>query len=177
MATSNRLIRRSSPTKKRFVEGEFEWIEKNGIENLKGRAATADMLAKEASTTLTVLLAGVGGSVAYAIKVAGDHSGAVVAGTFVCVYLMVLSALLVYRCMMINPIPAVYSQPGGLLERIKHDASFDEWREGELLNIEDRIIGATKRNEFVAKKLNLVRQLAICTPIVGLAGFLFATKS
>ena len=47
----------------------LEWIEKQAQESLKARFATADIVAKEAQTTLTVLLAGVGGSAAYAAKI------------------------------------------------------------------------------------------------------------
>jgi hypothetical protein len=89
---------------------------------------------------------------------------------------MFLSALLVYHCMTIQAIPAVYAQPGGLLLREEYGATFDEWREGELENIEERIGQAIERNRRVASKLNLVRQLAICTPFVGIFGFLAVTK-
>ena len=46
----------------------LEWAEKHGTESIKTRFATAELIAKEAQTTLTVLLAGIGGSAAYASK-------------------------------------------------------------------------------------------------------------
>lgn len=39
-----------------------EWIEKQGLDSLKARFATAEIIAKEVQTTLTVLLAGLGAS-------------------------------------------------------------------------------------------------------------------
>lgn len=165
------------PQDQLFEPGEYEWIERNAIENLKGRTATADTLAKEASTTLTVLLAGIGGSLAYAIKaLEGDVTYAGVAATVACGWLVLLSALLVHFCMMVRPIPAVYSQPAGLLKRREAGASFEIWRYGELLNIEDRIQEAITRNRRVATKLNLVRTLAYLTPVV-VAVFALLTHS
>jgi hypothetical protein len=155
---------------------EFEWIEKAGIENLKARVATADTLAKEAVATLTVLLAGAGGSWAYAVKLLDEEAtkggvAALTAGA----WLTFIAALLVYRCMKIAPIPTVYNQPGQLLKRSESGESFEEWQVGELENIEERICRATERNKETARRLNLVRELATLTPIVaGLATLLFS---
>lgn len=149
-----------------FDPGEYEWIERNGIENLKARVATADTLAKEASTTLTVLLAGIGGSLAFAAKsLEGAVTYQTVAAITTCAWLVFLSAMLVHFCMMVRPIPSVYSQPASLLQRANIGATLDQWRYGELLNIEDRIQEAIRRNHTVAQKLNLVRTLAYLTPV------------
>ena len=43
----------------------LEWIEKQAQESMRARFATADLIAKEAQTTLTVLLAGIGAAAAY----------------------------------------------------------------------------------------------------------------
>lgn len=158
-----------------FVTGEFEWIEKAAIENLKGRRETADVLAKEAATTLTVFLAGVGGSLAYGIKVLdGDTSNTAIAAAAVCLWLTVLSMILVLTCLKIKGIPAVYNQPGELLKRGDSQDSFDEWRLGELVNIQQRIETAVERNNTTARNLNRVRILAVCTPLIAaLAPFFF----
>lgn len=158
-----------------FAAGEFEWIEKAAIENLKGRRETADILAKEAATTLTVLLAGVGGSLAYGVKVLdGDTSNTVIAAAAVCIWLTVLAMVLVLTCLKIKGIPAVYNQPGELLKRGDSQESFEEWRRGELENIQQRIETAVARNNTTARSLNGIRILAVCTPfIAALAPFFF----
>lgn len=158
-----------------FVPGEFEWIEKAAIENLKGRRETADILAKEAATTLTVLLAGVGGSLAYGVKLLdGDTSNTVIAASAACIWLTLLSMGLVLACLKIKGIPALYNQPGELLKRGESKESFDEWRRGELENIEIRIQTAVRRNNTTARNLNYVRILAVCTPFISvLAAFGF----
>jgi hypothetical protein len=161
-------FRRAAETKKepRFEPGEYEWIERNGIENLKARVSTADTLAKEASTTLTVLLAGIGGSLAFAAKSLEGHvTYQTIAAITTCTWLVLLSAALVHFCMMVRPIPTVYSQPASLLQRQAMGATLDDWRYGELLNIEDRIQEVIRRNQIVAQKLNLVRSLAYLTPV------------
>lgn len=158
-----------------FEHGEYDWIEKAGIENLKGRVATADTLAKEAVTTLTVLLAGAGGSWAYAVKLLDQDAtaggfAAVVAG----VWLTALAMALVLGCLRISPIPPVYNQPGKLLERPSYGWSLDQWRLAELRNIDERISRAVVRNNTLATRLNWIRGLATATPVLaGIGVWLF----
>lgn len=166
----------SQKTEPVFATGEFEWIEKAAIENLKGRRETADILAKEAATTLTVLLAGVGGSLAYGVKILdGDTSNTVIAAAIVCIWLTLLAMGLVLLCLRIGSIPAVYNEPGKLLERFNSLESFDIWRHGELNNIQERIELAVRRNNSTARNLNFVRILAVCTPFIAVLGPLFVS--
>lgn len=154
-----------------FEPGEYEWIEKAAIENLKGRRETADILAKESATTLTVLLAGAGGAWAYATKLldaVATRGG--IAALMAAVWLTLLTILLVLWCMRIQAIPAVYNQPGKLLERPQSGESFAEWRLGELKGIQGRIEKAVTRNNLMAKRLNVVRVLATATPFLALLG-------
>jgi len=158
-----------------FEPGELDWIEKHGIENLKGRIGTADILAKEAATTLTVLLAGAGGALAYAAKLLdeGASRGTVAAST-AAVWLTFLAMLLVFRCLKIDAIPTVYNQPGQLMGRHTAGRSLETWREAELKNIEARIEDARIRNDKMASRLNIVRMLAALTPVLsGVAAGLY----
>jgi hypothetical protein len=82
--------------------------------------------------------------------------------------------VLVLTCLKIKGIPAVYNQPGELLKRGDSQELFDEWRRGELENIQQRIETAVARNNTTARNLNGVRILAVCTPfIAALAPFFF----
>lgn len=147
--------------------GELEWMETAGIENLKGRIATTDALAKESVNTLTVLLAGAGGSWAYALKILdeGATRGAV-AACAAGAWLTLLAMALVAACLIIRSIPAVYNQPGNLLRRQQSGESYTQWRIGELRNIDVRIKRATARNNLTATRLNWIRILAIATPLL-----------
>ena len=143
----------------------LEWIEKQAQESLKSRFATADLLAKEAQTTLTVLLAGVGGSAAYAAKIfeSSTPGPVAIASAAVCAYLIALCVLLVLRCMMFQSFPALSQDPKNLM----HPAySLDEIREEELKNIGERIAEAKEINDERAKRLNGFRIAAALSPVV-----------
>ena len=156
-----------------FEDGELEWIERCGIENLKGRMAMTDLLAKEAATTLTILLAGAGSAAAYAVKLlSGERSIATFAAGAASFWLGALACCLVGGCLMLKSIPALYNQPGLLLKRRESGETYEEWRRGELENIEERIRRAIRRNGTVARRLNWIRALAALTPfIAGLAAY------
>lgn len=156
-----------------FEKGEFEWIEKAAVENLKQRLECADVLAKEAATTLTVLLAGIGGSLAFAIRLLdGDYSASVVASTAVCLWLTLLAIILVFTCLKIDAIYVTYNEPKNLLKRKEHKNSFDAWRTAELLGMQYRIEKNVERNDRTAKYLNRVRAMAAVTPAIAALGLL-----
>ena len=60
----------------------LDWVEKQALENLRFRIQDADNLTKESNTTLTILLAGMGASLAYGIKFCGSFVGAGIADIF-----------------------------------------------------------------------------------------------
>jgi hypothetical protein len=143
----------------------LEWIEKQAQESLKSRFATADLLAKEAQTTLTVLLAGVGGSAAYAAKIFESTTPGpiAIASAVVCAYLVALCILLVLRCMMFQSFPALSQDPKNLMHPTY---SLDAIREEEVKNIGERIAEAKEKNDVRAKRLNGFRIAAALSPVV-----------
>ncbi|CAM3348332.1 hypothetical protein [Polaromonas hydrogenivorans] len=153
---------------------ELEWIERCAIENLKSRVLTADVLAKDAASTLLLLLAGMAGALAYAKPlIDGVSAPSAWVSAAVALWLALLAALMVLGCLMTISIPAVYNQPNNLLMRDPQTDSWVKWRYSELLNIQDRINAAVKRNKRIAKRLNQLRILATATPLVAiLAGWI-----
>ena len=151
---------------------EMRWVERCAIENLKSRVQTADVLAKDGASTVLLLLAGVGGALAYArplIDGAPMLSAWVAAA--VATWLALLAALLVLGCLMTISIPAVYNQPDQLLMRDPALDTWAQWRYGELLNMQDRIDRAMARNNRIAVRLNRIRIAAAATPVIAvLAG-------
>lgn len=148
----------------------LEWVEKQGQESLKARFATAEIVAKEAQTTLTVLLAGVGGSAAYGAKIfdSGTPGPVETAAAVVCVYLVALAVVLVVTCMRFKSYPALYQDP----ENLMHPAySIDEIREEEVKNIGARITEAAGINAKRASRLNRLRIAIALSP------FLFAATA
>jgi hypothetical protein len=143
------------------------WAEQCGIENLKGRAETAGRLAKEGATTLTVLLAGVGGSLAYAAKLLEPNAGPMAAAAAVmCAYLALLCVVLVVKCMLLRAFPAIYNEP---LHLAQPGYELHTMRRVELANIAARIKQAMNHNDRTARWLNGVRLCAAASPLVFLA--------
>jgi hypothetical protein len=150
----------------------LDWVEKAAVENFRIQHQTADILAKEAATTLTVLLAGLGAGTAYAIKaVSGEVSGPIAYGAVAfTIYLLALSMLLVLKCLMIQPIPSIFNEPKNLLNDLY---SFSEIRKFELENMQDGIEAAGARNGRVARSLNRIRLAAVVSPTWFLMAFVF----
>lgn len=143
----------------------LDWIEKAGIENMKVHHTCADTLAKEAATTLALLLVGMGGGMAYAAKAIDAHSWnwfAVGAAAFT-IWLLALSWYLVTKCLMVEPIPQIYNEPKNLNDPPE---DFDHMRECELLSLQKRIDDSAARNGRLASRLNLARRLAIASPAI-----------
>jgi hypothetical protein len=143
----------------------LEWIEKQGQESLKSRFATAEILAKEAQTTLTVLLAAIGGSAAYGAKIfdAGASGPMEIAAAVTCAYLVALAVGLVAACMMFTSYPALHQDPANLMHPT---FSIDEIREAELQNLGERIAEAAAINAKRAKRLNRIRIAAALSPLL-----------
>ncbi|KVT74813.1 MULTISPECIES: hypothetical protein [Burkholderia cepacia complex] len=143
----------------------LEWVEKSAIENLKAHHACADVVAKDAATTLTVFLAALGGGLAYAAKALEQHSlnwlsvGAMAfTGWF-----LVLSLLLVSRCLMVRAMPSIYNEPRNIFQP---EFSIDDLKEAEIQGLQQRIDMAAAGNAKVVKSLNRLRLAAAASPIV-----------
>ena len=141
----------------------LELAEKAGYDNLRDRRTTADVLAKEANAWLSLLILAAGGSFAYGVRILepGATSPVVIGAAVASVWLVATSALTVWKCMMIRPLPALYNEPANIYQP---DLPYTgrQMREFELKNIQQRIEDATRRNDSVARWLNIVRWLTIC---------------
>src|SRR5690606_17488154 len=95
----------------------LDWVENAAVENLRLHHHTADVLAKESATTLTVLLAALGAGIAYSLKMveAGRIDFLAIGVGAITAYLAIISLFLVCRCMRIEPIPAVHNEPKNLM--------------------------------------------------------------
>lgn len=157
-----------------LTKEDIEWIEKVGCENMKVHHVSADNLAKDAATTLTVLLAGLGGSLAYAAKAFDEwHWTNLSAGaTALTVWFACLGLYLVVKCLMATPIPHIYNEPKNF---VQPGYTVLEIREAELENLQKRIDQAALRNSRLATHLNIARRLAVASPIVfGLGVYVFS---
>lgn len=151
----------------------LEWAEALGIANMKQRDETAKWLKTQAASTLTVLLAGVGGSLAYAARIAQGAGGPVEWGAAAfCVWLMACSVALVLKCLMVDEFPAVWNEPANLAVP---GFTVNQLREHEIANLQRRIRNAVTVNDTLARWLNRVRAAAVASPAAFLLGAGVAT--
>jgi hypothetical protein len=148
------------------AERLLDWAETAGIENMKDRHATLAMLRSEASTTLTVVLAGLGGTLTYAAKMVDPPAaGAVAFGAMIlCAYFAVLAIVIVWKCLMVEAIPAVYNEPKNLVQA---GFSLESIKEVEVKeNLQVRIEEMVGVNDRLAGRLNTARVAAALSPVV-----------
>lgn len=147
---------------------------REGTCNLKDKAAGHSAITAQASSTLAVMLAAVGGSVAYAARLEASKTDPVGMGALAAsVYLMVLSAILVRMCMLSVKAPAVHQEPKNI---VAFPAASNKARKaGELAILQARIADQGAINHRRAKWLNRVRSWAIAAPLIFAAG-VFCSK-
>ena len=149
-------------------EKYVDWAERSGLENLKAHVAAVDTLAKEATGTLMLLLAGVGGALAYAQRVVDGMAAAQPSAwgaAAVCIWLALWAWALVRCCMMTGPMPQVYNEPLNLYKPTLA-LTLVQVKVHELENIQSGIRLAVERNQSTGLWLNRVRLAMAATPVV-----------
>lgn len=146
----------------------LKWAEEQGLKNLQEKFSTADSMSKEAQTTLTYVMAGMGSTFAYVFTNLDKALTPVLWTAIVlCGYFTLLGVALVVTTFFIKKFPSPYQEPGNLLAA--PDLSIDEVREGELENISDRISESIEWIDRKSKAVNWVRAGIVASPLVGVA--------
>ncbi|CAR54938.1 hypothetical protein UXJ30_13985 [Burkholderia cenocepacia] len=153
----------------------LDWVEKSAIENLKTHHACADVIAKDAATTLTVFLAALGGGLAYGAKALDQNSfNWLSIGTIAFTgWFLVLSLLLVWKCLMFREMPNIYNEPRNIYQP---SFSLEDLKEAEVIGLQRRIDVAAKSNVSVVKWLNGLRLAAAASPLVFIAAAFVAWR-
>lgn len=144
----------------------LDWAEKAGAENMKFHAQCAESLSKDSTTTLTVLLAGVGGALAFAAKGFDSVNVSIpltVGSGVLSVWFMTLAAVLIHCCVRTSNLSPPTNEPANLYQPT---FALKDLREIELVNLQQRIHQVVARNERVAAWLDRVRYLAASSPVV-----------
>ncbi|WP_115618020.1 hypothetical protein [Chromobacterium vaccinii] len=121
-----------------FSKERLDWVEKAGAENMKFHQQNMELISKQCDTTLTIILAGLGGAFAYIVKALdGGASDFVLYGVIaVAVLLTISGTILLIKCMMIDEFPAPTNEPNNLMIK---GLDFDGIRKAELENLNIRI--------------------------------------
>ena len=150
------------------------WAETAGLENLKARNETLATLRKEAAATLTIVLAGLAGSLAYAAKMfePGPAGTVSFSAAAVCCWLVIVAARVVSEGMRTVDLPAIHNEP---LNLAKERYTLDKLRFAELKNLQQRIDETALVIGRVASDLNEIRVMALATPVVFLVAAIIYT--
>ncbi|SCX92206.1 hypothetical protein SAMN05216420_101342 [Nitrosospira sp. Nl5] len=139
----------------------LEWVERAAIENLEENAQISGLLRKESVTLLTLLLSGAGAALYFAAK----ETNLMAVAMAVSIWLFAIALLLSIKCLMFATFPAVWNEPKNLNNKLY---DFEEVREKELLNMQERIERAGTFNAEKSEWLNNCIILACLTPGVAL---------
>jgi hypothetical protein len=154
-----------------------DWVETTSTEHFKARYAAFVQIKQDAQVTFTIIAAGVGAALTLAAKImAPGAAGTVSFGAAVlCLYLGLVAAMLVTKCMLFVPLPSIYNEPANLLLR---GYTLAEIKEGELLGMQARIDEMMAINERASRWLNRARILALLSPVVfGLAATVYQPEA
>lgn len=153
----------------------LKWAEEQGLKNLQEKFTTGDNINKEAQTTLTYVLAAMGASFAYVVQALDKPLTPLVFGTAIlCAYFTALGIGLVWRTLFLSDFPSPFQEPKNLTQR--PDLSLDEVREGELVNIDERIVDAKEWIRRKSQAINIVRAALVASPLVFVLALYFYPK-
>ncbi len=143
----------------------LDYVEAAAKDNAAFHLGNADVLARESNTLLNILLAGAGGSLAYLITLLDKGSALwMKAGVAsIALYLFLVAALLLLKCLYIRPFFPATNEPKNLMAP---EYPLESIRRVELQNRQACIDANRDRNDTVGMWLNRCRALATATPIV-----------
>lgn len=147
----------------------LKWAEEHGLKNLQEKFTTADNMSKEAQTSLTYILTGMGGTFIYILPGLEKKLDMLLFGTIIlCLYFALLGIYLARKTFFISDYPSPYQEAKNLID--KPELSLDEIRHGEILNMTDRLNESQIWIKNKAKAINNVRLAILLSPLAFIAG-------
>ena len=145
----------------------LDWAEKAGIENMRDHVNNADIIQKQASTLLTLLLSGAGAALYFGMQ----HEELRLSALVVSFWLFGLATMLTLTCLMFGDFPSVWNEPKNLNQK---DYELDQLREFELENLQKRINDAISLNFTKSLRLNKCILATCFTPIIAILFWFFS---
>ena len=139
----------------------LEWAEKAGLENLRDHANNAELMQRQVSTLLTLLLSGAGAALYFAVA----NREFIIASVVISLWLFGIAAILTLKCLMFGDFPSVWNEPKNL--NLK-GYSLSQLREYELENLQERISDAARINFIKSLRLNNCILATCFTPLIGI---------
>lgn len=147
-------------------EESVKWVEDQARLVCAFQERVIDALEKQAAALLNLLLAGAGGSLAYAVNLVEKHSQAWQSAGMaaVAVWLFTVAALVLWRAMWSRAVFGPANDPAHL--RAAYELDVTQARIYSLEHLQAGITANRARNDAVGRALNQCRLLAAATPIV-----------
>lgn len=158
-----------------MTKDELDWLEKQANLNMDFHLKNIDALSKEVHLTLTLLFVAIPASLNYAVKwyLMEDYRTLGCTMALLCIYLWFIAVYLA-RAIKARDIMASGNEPAKLRtfiiqQHTQHPKSatvLEDVREGELLNLQERIDDNRRRSEETATVVNRSRWLIVATPLL-----------
>jgi hypothetical protein len=113
----------------------IDWLESIAISNLRSKHENADLIMREANTTLTIILSATGVTIAYFANQWGSNKGIAIVALLVSFYLIFCALFLIRNCLHLKDFPALYNEYKYLNQP---SIEFEKLRHLELANIQKR---------------------------------------
>ncbi|MES1924716.1 hypothetical protein [Salinisphaera sp. T31B1] len=144
---------------------QIEFAEREGDASMRERIDNASMLQRQATTAITLVLAGAGAALLFAARGAGSFGGVEAGSISIALWLFAIAALLVRKCLAADEYPAAYNLP---LDLIHDEHSLVDIRRARLEKLDERIREAILKNDDRARWLNRCYYASAATPLIGL---------
>ncbi len=142
----------------------IDWLENAAISNLRSKHENAELIMREANTTLTVILSAIGVTIAYFANQWNEDKGIAYVSLIVSIYLIICALVLVNKCLSLEDFPALFNEYKNLNQP---SIAFDRLRHLELANIQARCEEADKIILTRSTWLNKIRVYIAISPIFG----------
>ena len=140
----------------------IDWLENAAISNLRSKHENAELIMREANTTLTIILSATGVTIAYFANQWGSDKGIASVALLVSVYLVICALFLVNKCLRFEDFPALYNEYNNLNQP---SIKFEKLRHLELANIQIRSEEADKMIHDRSIWLNKIRISIAVSPV------------
>jgi len=138
---------------------KISWLEQHGIENMKQRYATADLMSDLVKYLLTMCITGAGAALLHLAK----SNNYVFAALFCGVWLSLVAIYLSIYCLGLRNYPAIYNRP---LNLNQDGYEFEQLRMFQLEHLDNACVNAAKLNLERSKSINLAIVSMALTPII-----------
>ena len=142
----------------------LEFVQGEATKNMDFHMQNMDNLQTEGNTTATFLSVAVSASFSAAVSIfaAGNHMKLALALSFLCVYLAIVGAYLVFACLRARYVQPPTNEPKNL--KLQDGFTSEQIQQFELENLQGRIDSNRIRNDKAAWHLNCVRLLIFASP-------------